>query len=70
MLSLFSIYFSLRGQRRFPQSEVTWHSSDILLGLRSITEKSTVIMEDYNITALDYIEMINSNNLVLVAEWE
>ena len=25
-------------------------------------------MEDYNITALDYIEMINSNNLVLVAD--
>lgn len=37
---------------------------------RSINEKSNVIMEDYNITALDYIEMINSNDLVLVAGWE
>ena len=67
-LVLFNLYF---GQdRQHSPSQRSRAQALTVCWWRSISEKSNVIMEDYNITALDYIEMINSNDLVLVAGWE
>ena len=67
-LFIFNLYFA--EDREHSPSEVSRAPTLTFCWWRSISEKSNVIMEDYNITALDYIEMINSNNLVLVAGWE